>query len=144
MNEEADRNTELTSPTGGSENPARKRHVADRIYIRDGEYRRKCFYSEILWVEADRCNCYIYRKGKSKLLVILPLAAMEKKLPSACFMRVHRSYIINIYEVDSFVGNAVYIGKEALPVSRRYRAELYAAYDFLESLRIEEGNCETE
>ena len=42
------------------------------------------------------------------------------------------------------MGNAVYIGKEALPVSRRYRAELYAAYDFLESWRIEEGKCVTE
>lgn len=32
------------------------------FFVRQGERRERCFYSEILYVEASGCYCYIYRR----------------------------------------------------------------------------------
>ncbi|MEY8593254.1 LytTR family DNA-binding domain-containing protein [Butyricimonas hominis] len=105
------------------------------FFVRQGDFQRKCYYSEILWVEADRCYSDIYRKGKSRISVVHPMASVEQMLPKEWFMRIHRSYIVNLRFVDGFVGNSVCIGEKMLPISAPYKESLYAYFHFLDSLR---------
>ena len=50
-------------------------------------------------MEASGCYCYIYRRDKPRLLIAHPLLMLEPFLPEDRFKRVHRSYIVNLYEV---------------------------------------------
>lgn len=48
------------------------------------------------------------------------LTALEKKLPTEFFMRVHRSYIVNKNKITTLKGKDLTIEKATIPVSARY------------------------
>jgi DNA-binding LytR/AlgR family response regulator len=52
------------------------------------------------------------------------LKKINNKLPSSLFLRVHRSYIININKIIGIEDNTVLIKKEVIPISRSNRTEL--------------------
>lgn len=95
--------------------------VGDFFYLRQGERTERCFYSEILYVEASGCYCYIYRRDKLRLAIAHPLVMVEPLLPEGMFRRVHRSYIVNLREVECFIGKAICIANRVIPVSPPYR-----------------------
>ena len=113
--------------------------IRDCFFVRQGERRERCFYSEILYVEASGCYCYIYRRDKPRLLIAHPLLMLEPFLPEDRFKRVHRSYIVNLYEVDGFIGKALCIGKNVFPVSPSYRTEIFECFDFWDIVRRKKG-----
>jgi two-component system LytT family response regulator len=45
----------------------------------------------------------------------------KRDLPPSKFIRVHRSYIVNIDKVTKFTGNEIEIGDKLIPVSAKYR-----------------------
>ena len=88
---------------------------------------------------ASGCYCYIYRRDKPRLLIAHPLLMLEPFLPEDRFKRVHRSYIVNLYEVDGFIGKALCIGKNVFPVSPSYRTEIFECFDFWDIVRRKKG-----
>ena len=113
--------------------------MRDCFFVRQGERRERCFYSEILYVEASGCYCYIYRRDKPRLSIAHPLLMLEPFLPEEMFKRVHRSYIVNLCEVDGFIGKALCIGKNVLPISPPYRTEVFGCFDFWDIVRKKKG-----
>ncbi len=52
------------------------------------------------------------------------LQEWEQRLPHSDFIRVHRSWIVNLSQVEYLEGNHLVIGGEKIPVSESYRSEL--------------------
>jgi two-component system LytT family response regulator len=46
---------------------------------------------------------------------------IETKLPAKNFLRIHRSYIVNLKKMNSYTNEFVEIGKNAIPISRTYK-----------------------
>ena len=59
------------------------------------------------------------------------LKKIEEKLPDSLFLKVHRSYIINIKKIVDIEDNTVLIKKDVLPVSRSKRPEFMKRLDLL-------------
>lgn len=59
------------------------------------------------------------------------LKKIEEKLPESLFLKVHRSYIINIKKIIDIEDNSVLIKKDVVPVSRSKRPELMKRLDLL-------------
>lgn len=95
----------------------------DRIFVRDHERMVKIIIEDIYYIEADRNYCRVYSKDREYLLV-MTLKDMEEKLPPAHFIRIHRSYIINLSHIDEVAGGHVVICKKAIPMSKPLRADL--------------------
>jgi DNA-binding LytR/AlgR family response regulator len=96
---------------------------SDCIYVRRNERMIKILISDIYYFEADRNYCKIYAKNKECLLV-MTLKEIDDKLPPEHFLRIHRSFIINLSHVDEVAGTHVVIGKKAIPLSKTQRREL--------------------
>ncbi|MEZ4907546.1 MAG: LytTR family DNA-binding domain-containing protein [Saprospiraceae bacterium] len=71
-----------------------------------------------------------------KSLALLPcklLKSLADKLPSNRFLRVHRSYLVNIEKINSIMGNMIEVfekGKTKLiPIGKNYKDELMNAID---------------
>jgi len=107
-----------------------QRLVGDCFFVRQGERMEKCFYSEVLYVEASGCYSYIYRRGKPRLSIAYPLLVVEPWLPRDMFRRIHRSYIVNLWEIEGFVNNTIYIDDILIPMSSRYREEVFGCFVF--------------
>lgn len=131
----------------GDSTPARTvPHVSEGIFVRNSDYYCKILYADILWLGACNNYCEIHHKDGRTYCAVHPLVKVETKLPSALFVRIHRSYIVNIHAVDRFIGNMIYIGKQRLDVSRPYRY-VFSCFDVLEDCekniarRDKHANC---
>ncbi len=82
-------------------------------------------FVDILWLKADR-NYFEIKTLEKIHRVRGSMEAYEKKLPPNRFMRIHRSYIINLDHVTEAFNGKVLMGGVSLPVSRRRFSELMA------------------
>ncbi|OEK08153.1 DNA-binding response regulator [Flavivirga aquatica] len=59
------------------------------------------------------------------------LKKIEDKLPDNLFLKIHRSYIINVHKIVDIEDNSVLIKKDVIPVSRSNRPELMKRLNLL-------------
>lgn len=106
-----------------SKNSSNNFIVNDRIFVKHRENMIKIDIKDIHYIEADRNYCRVFSKDKTYLLVGT-LKNMEEKLPSKHFLRIHRSYIINLRCIDEIGGTHVVIARKTIPMSKAIRAKL--------------------
>jgi DNA-binding LytR/AlgR family response regulator len=96
--------------------------LADRLFVYDGDKRVKLLFDSILYIQAERNYCRIATREKEYLLS-MPMKSLESELPASLFQRIHRSYIVNIRQVEEVEDASVRIGKSKLPMSQSYRKD---------------------
>ncbi|MEX6625508.1 LytTR family DNA-binding domain-containing protein [Tenacibaculum pacificus] len=75
---------------------------------------------------------YINIKTEDKNYVVhSTLKKIEEKLPESLFLKVHRSYIINLKKIIDIEDNSVLIKRDVIPVSRSKRPELMKRLNLL-------------
>ncbi|RSC93685.1 LytR/AlgR family response regulator transcription factor [Tenacibaculum singaporense] len=95
----------------------------DTLYVNIDRRLVKIEIPSIYVVEAK--GDYIKVKTEEKNYIVhSPLKKIEEKLPTASFLKVHRSYIININKIIDIEDNSVLINQDIVPVSRSNRNEL--------------------
>lgn len=97
--------------------------LSDRIFVRHKDSMVKIFLEDILYIEAESNYCRIFTQNKEYLLAIT-LKLMEEKLPTKQFIRVHRSYLVNLAQIDEVAESRVIIARKAIPLSKALREEL--------------------
>jgi DNA-binding LytR/AlgR family response regulator len=86
-------------------------HTLVRILLRD-----------ILYIEGLKDYVKIHLKGQSKpVLTRLNLKAMEARLPSNDFIRIHKSFIVNKRQVAKFSARQITVGEVEIPVGDTYK-----------------------
>lgn len=107
------------------------RHERDGLFVRFQDVYLLLPYADILHVEASGSYCHIHTRDRSKITVTHRLSQLERRLPSTHFVRVHHSFILNLFEINKFVGNTVYIGNRDYPVGRKYREQFLSLLNIL-------------
>ena len=75
---------------------------------------------------------YIHIKTEDKNYIVhSTLKKIEEKLPDSLFLKVHRSYIINVKKIIDIEDNSVLIKRDVIPVSRSNRPELMKRLNLL-------------
>jgi two-component system response regulator LytT len=79
-------------------------------------------YDDILYIEGLKDYVKVILKSDTKpVLSLTSLKALEEKLPFAKFMRVHRSFIVNLDKIGAVTRNTIQIGTVTIPVSDQYK-----------------------
>jgi DNA-binding LytR/AlgR family response regulator len=86
--------------------------------------------NSILYIEAFGDYVKIHTETKV-LMVLSTLKAFEEKIPSDQFLRVHRSYIVNVKKIDNIDPNNLQIATKIIPISPNYREELLGKINLL-------------
>lgn len=94
--------------------------LKDRIFVRHNGRMEKLLLEDILYIEADRNYCTLITK-KIKHILTCTLKVMEEKLPKSSFVRVHRSYIINISKLDVLADGHLEIGRKVIPIGKSHK-----------------------
>ncbi|MBF4473590.1 LytR/AlgR family response regulator transcription factor [Flavobacterium sp. HJJ] len=103
---------------------------ANEFYINIDRRLIKIEFALVNIVEAK--GDYIHIKTDNKNYVVhSTLKKIEDKLPENLFLKVHRSFIINIKKIIDIEDNSVLIGKEVIPVSRANRPDLMKRLNLL-------------
>ena len=96
---------------------------ADAMYLKSDYKTVRINISDIRYVEGMSEYLKIYLEGEKKpLIVLLSMKRLEERLPSNTFMRIHRSYIINLKKIREVNKNRVVLGEDAyLPIGDLYK-----------------------
>ncbi len=97
----------------------------DYIFV-NSEYKLiKININDIVIIEGLKDYIKIHLLGADKpVLTIMRVKTFEENLPSKSFMRVHRSFIINVHQIDYIKKNRIHIGKHEIPVGDMYAEAL--------------------
>ena len=79
-------------------------------------------YADIIYIESVGEYVRLHLTSGSSIMTLLRLKNIESALPSDRFMRVHRSYIVNLGHVAGYARGRVYLdNEEYVPISINYR-----------------------
>jgi len=106
----------LVDDSGETELEERPSFLNDRMFVRTKERMVKIMFDDVLFIEAVRNYSRIITRNTEYLLSIT-LKIIEDKLPASVFVRIHRSYLVNIKMVDEVGENHVIIGQREIPMS---------------------------
>jgi DNA-binding LytR/AlgR family response regulator len=100
------------------------------LYVNIDRRLVKIDFESISLVEAK--GDYILIKTDSKNYTVhSTLKKIEEKLSDNSFLKVHRSYIININKIIDIEDNSILIAKDVIPISRSNRPELMKRLNLL-------------
>lgn len=91
--------------------------LGDAIIIKSNLKKLKIFTSKIKWVEAFGDYIKIITDDESHL-VLSTMKSFENELPEGKFVRIHKSYIVNVERIDKFNSKFAEIGSNKIPISR--------------------------
>lgn len=81
-------------------------------------------YDNLLFAESDKDYVKLFIENKIvPLSSLLNLKDLQEQLPSEKFMRIHRSFIINLNKIESIERNQVIINTHRITIADSYRAE---------------------
>ena len=110
------------APNGGQDS-----NTEDYIFVKSDKKFIRIHYADIQYIEGLK-DYVIIRTRDSRVIALQTMKSLEKKLPPDSFIRVHRSYIININFIDAVVGNTVEMTEEGklkmIPVGKNYKDDL--------------------
>lgn len=91
----------------------------------------KIMLDDILWIQADHGYSDLILRNGRKMTVSFNPTFVGKWLPTFRFMRIHKSYIVNLKHVESLTGNNLMIGNTKLPIGREYKEKLLERFLFI-------------
>jgi DNA-binding LytR/AlgR family response regulator len=94
--------------------------TTDYIFVRSERRIFKVHFGDILYIEGLKDYVIIYLEAQ-KVITLMNIKTIHELLPKSFFVRVSKSYIINVNNIDSVDNNTVYIGKNEIPIGNIYR-----------------------
>ena len=93
------------------------------LFIKDRECEHIIQINSIKWIKGEREYCKIFMTN-SNLLVSKKLSAIQKLLSDGQFVRIHKSYIVNMNYATVQKGNFLLVDGEPIPIGRGYKKNI--------------------
>ena len=93
------------------------------LFIKDRECEHVIQINSIKWIKGEREYCKIFMTN-SNLLVTKKLSAIQQLLPDGQFVRIHKSYIVNMNYATVQKGNFLLVDGELVPIGRGYKKNI--------------------
>jgi two-component system LytT family response regulator len=93
---------------------------ADRRFIR-------VTFKEILFIEGLKDYVVIQMRSE-RIITGMNIKTIHEQMPQNIFVRISKSYIINVLEISSFDNNTVFIGKYEIPIGNAYRTLFFEGF----------------
>lgn len=102
-------------------------HEDDYFYVKADKKLIRVKYDDIIYIEGLK-DYVIIRVDESRIVTLQTMKSLTDKLPDDRFIRVHRSYLVNIDRINSIMGNMIEVfekGKTKLiPIGKNYKDDL--------------------
>jgi DNA-binding LytR/AlgR family response regulator len=101
------------------------------IYVKADRKTHKILLDEIIFIESldDYVKVHL---GNEVLVTRENISSFEQKLHGNQFIRIHRSYIVNIHRISAIASEGVEIAKVRLPFGRAYKKSALASLSLKE------------
>jgi DNA-binding LytR/AlgR family response regulator len=104
----------------------------DQFLFLKSDYKiKRINFNDLLYIEGLKDYVKLFIQNNPKPIQSLTsLKLLETKLPTEMFMRVHRSFIVNLLKIDTIERSRIVFGKVYIPVGDQYKEKFQ---EFLDS-----------
>jgi DNA-binding LytR/AlgR family response regulator len=95
----------------------------DHFFIKCNNQIEKVPYDDLLYAEA-MLNYVMLHTNSKKMMVYVTIKGLEEQLPPDIFIKVHKSFIVNMRKIKSIEGNVLDIGNEKITISQSLREKV--------------------
>ena len=108
-----------------SKNNAQSNTGDECIYVKSDYKLVQIPLKDILYIEGLKDYVKIYLENEPRpILSLMSMKSMEERLPSAQFIRIHRSYIVQKSKIKLIERGRIVFGKEYIPISDSYKQDI--------------------
>jgi DNA-binding LytR/AlgR family response regulator len=93
---------------------------ADYVFVKADRKFFKVYFKDLLFVEGLKDYVVLHTEGH-KIITAMNIKTIHDQLPQNTFVRISKSYIINVQHISSFDNNTVYILQHEIPIGNVYR-----------------------
>ncbi|PCJ91614.1 MAG: DNA-binding response regulator [Flavobacteriaceae bacterium] len=101
--------------------------INDSLFLKKDSHFERVLINEILYLQADS-NYTTIHTNSGRFVYSTVLKKIEAMLPTNFFLRVHRSFVVNIKCITGFEGNLIYVKQEKIPVSKSHHDEVFRLF----------------
>ncbi|MES2330635.1 MAG: response regulator [Bacteroidota bacterium] len=92
----------------------------DYVFLKQDTRLVRVNFNQIRYIAAEKDYSSVYLEDK-RLFASMHLKLFEDMLPKENFLRIHRSYLVNLSMIRAIKGNLVEIGGDELPIGANYK-----------------------
>ena len=93
------------------------------VYFKVDKKMIKTRMADILYIESIKDYVKV-KTAEKDIITQQKISYLEESLPKDQFLRVHRSFIINVNKVDAYTATDIELGKHHIPIGRNYKNEV--------------------
>jgi len=100
------------------------------LFLKSDYKIKRINFNDILYIEGLKDYVKVYTQSSPRpVLSLTTMKLLESKLPEATFMRVHRSFIVNLERIDTIERSRIVFGKTYIPISDQYKEKFQEFLD---------------
>lgn len=99
----------------------------DYFFIKADRKVFKAFFNDILFVEGLK-DYVVLHTSQQRIITAMNIKTIYDRLPRNVFVRVSKSYIINVNHLSSFDNNSVFIQTHEIPIGNAYRTYFFEEF----------------
>lgn len=99
-------------------------HDREYLFVRSGSRTVKVNFAQIEYIESKREYLDIVLSNDETVTIHGSMSSILEKLPSDKFIKVHRSFIVNLDAVHTIERNSIIFGKQYIPVNEQARGAI--------------------
>ncbi len=96
----------------------------DFMLIKSGNKHHKVIVNDILFIESLKDYIKIHTVDNKRIVSKYRISEIEQELKAKNFLRVHRSYIINIDKISAFTVNDIEVNSTEIPIGASYKEKV--------------------
>lgn len=100
--------------------------LKDCVFVKSGKQYEKIKLEDIYYIEAQGSYSNIVTKN-GEYIISFNLSHFHEEVSNALFLRIHRSYIVNLSNIKSFDSSSVTTNEKVLPLSKAFQQKFISA-----------------
>ena len=96
----------------------------DYFFVKTEFRLQKVNFSDILYIEGQGDYQSIVT-NKGKIMTLQNFAKLQGSLPANAFIRVHKSFIVSLRQIEKIERNRIRIGEKSIPISETYKDKFF-------------------
>jgi DNA-binding LytR/AlgR family response regulator len=98
--------------------------VTEYLFVKTEHRIQRIILRDVLYVEGVQ-NYVSIHTADTRVMSLQTLKSLEEQLPTGDFMRVHRSFIVNVHHITSVERGRIFIGDTVIAIGDKYREGFY-------------------
>ena len=94
------------------------------IFFKADKKIHKYYFADILFIEGSGNYVKIHTQNEKPLMVLDKLTKLQEKLSKKQFIRVHKSFMVNVSHIQKIEGNMINIKDKVIPISATFKPNL--------------------